>query len=193
MKYNIYLKINPYMKYLRKFEEYDLGHRFSEEELTPLELNEPTGDEDENIYSDDDIHSDDDSDDEENCVSCGDDESNKDEDESTRTWGDENITSSIMVEKIVSFKQFEAKKNTKGKTPKTEKEKELAGKYPPKDKITKGDFIAAAIENKKGKKEEDKKGEDKKEEEKGGKGLTAAQKKLPEGLRKAIEAKNKKK
>ena len=185
------------MKYLRKFEEYDLGHRFSEEELTPLELNEPTGDEDEDIYSDDDIHSDDDSDDdsddEENCVSCGDDESNKDEDESTRTWGDENITSSIMVEKIVSFKQFEAKKNTKGKTPKTEKEKELAGKYPPKDKITKGDFIAAAIENKKGKKEEDKKGEDKKEEEKGGKGLTAAQKKLPEGLRKAIEAKNKKK
>ena len=162
------------MKYLRKFEEYDLGHRFSEEELTPLELNEPTGDEDEDIYSDD------------------------EEDESTRTWGDENITSSIMVEKIVSFKQFEAKKNTKGKTPKTEKEKELAGKYPPKDKITKGDFIAAAIENKKGKKEEDKKGEDKKgedkkEEEKGGKGLTAAQKKLPEGLRKAIEAKNKKK
>ena len=175
------------MKYLRKFEEYDLGHRFSEEELTPLELNEPTGDEDEDIYSDDD------SDDEENCVSCGDDDSDDEEDESTRTWGDENITSSIMVEKIVSFKQFEAKKNTKGKTPKTEKEKELAGKYPPKDKITKGDFIAAAIENKKGKKEEDKKGEDKKEEEKGGKGLTAAQKKLPEGLRKAIEAKNKKK
>jgi hypothetical protein len=37
----------------------------------------------------------------------------------------------------------------------------------------------------------DDKKEDKKEE-KGGKGLTAAQKKLPEGLRKAIEAKKKK-
>jgi len=52
---------------------------------------------------------------------------------------------------------FEAKKS-KGKTPKTEKEKELAKKYPPKDKITRGDFIAAAIENKKkGGKNEDEK------------------------------------
>ena len=40
-------------------------------------------------------------------------------------------------------------------------------------------------------KEKDSKKEDKKED-KGGKGLTAAQKKLPEGLRKAIEAKKKK-
>ena len=39
----------------------------------------------------------------------------------------------------------------------------------------------------------DAKEKDSKKEEKGGKGLTAAQKKLPEGLRKAIEAKNKKK
>jgi hypothetical protein len=43
------------MKHLRKFEEYDLGHRFStpeEEEITPLELDEPTGDETGDIYSD---------------------------------------------------------------------------------------------------------------------------------------------
>lgn len=39
----------------------------------------------------------------------------------------------------------------------------------------------------------DAKEKDSKKEEKGEKGLTAAQKKLPEGLRKAIEAKNKKK
>ncbi len=39
----------------------------------------------------------------------------------------------------------------------------------------------------------DSKKDDKKEDEKGGKGLSKAQQKLPAGLRKAIEAKNKKK
>lgn len=108
-----------------------------------------------------------------------------------KVWGDE-----VTVERIATFRQFEAKKNAKKPTT---KEKELAAKYPPKDKITKGDFIATAIENKKkGKedKQEDKKDKDNKKdnkkEEKGDKGLTTAQKKLPEGLRKAIEAKNKK-
>lgn len=175
------------MKHLRKFEEYDLGHRFStpeEEEITPLELDEPTGDETGDIYSDEEG----DEEGDEYCAPCEDDTDDDSSEEPTRTWGDENI----YVERVVSFRQFEAKKNTKGKTPKNEKEKELAAKYPPKDKITKGDFIAAAIENKKGKKGDTKK-EEEKEEEKGGKGLTAAQKKLPEGLRKAIEAKNKKK
>jgi hypothetical protein len=75
----------------------------------------------------------------------------------------------------------EAKKE--GTKPKNKKEKELAAKYPPKDKITRGDFITVAKEN-----------ADKK---KGGKSekptkLTSAQKKLPEGLRKAIEARKKK-
>ena len=51
--------------------------------------------------------------------------------------------------------------------------------------------IAKFAAKEKSSKKEDKK--DDKKEEKGGKGLTAAQKKLPEGLRKAIEAKNKKK
>jgi len=78
---------------------------------------------------------------------------------------------------------FEAKKMTK-------KEKELAAKYPPKDKITRGDIITAAKENadkKKGSKKEDKE-EDKKEDEKTSKkdGLTKGQKKLPPALQKAI-------
>ena len=83
---------------------------------------------------------------------------------------------------IMSFQ--EAKKADKM----TKKEKELAAKYPPKDKITRGDIITAAKENadkKKGDKKEDKK-EDKKSEKKGG--LSKAQEKLPEGLKKAIKA-----
>jgi hypothetical protein len=148
------------MKHLRKFEEYDLGHRFStpeEEEITPLELNEPTGDETD-IYSEEerDVEGD------EYCAPCEDEDKDPSE-EPTKTWGDENI----YVERVVSFKQFEAKNNAKGKTPKNEKEKELAAKYPPKDKITKGDFIAAAIENKKGKKGDNKEEkEDKKDNKK---------------------------
>jgi hypothetical protein len=79
------------------------------------------------------------------------------EEQRRRLWGDE-----ATVERISSFRQFEAKKEAK--KPTTKKEKELAAKYPPKDKITKGDFIAAAIENKK-KDKEDKK-EDKEEDKK---------------------------
>lgn len=171
------------MKHVKKFENFtgfDLG-RFSEEEGSGPEFTEIEKVEDT-----------------EDCDPCDTEESDDDEDDSTQTdesddeidmrrkvWGDE-----VTVERISTFRQFEAKKNAKKPTT---KEKELAAKYPPKDKITKGDFIAAAIENKKkGKedKQEDKK--DNKKEEKGDKGLTAAQKKLPEGLRKAIEAKNKK-
>jgi hypothetical protein len=81
------------------------------------------------------------------------------EEERRRLWGDE-----ATVERISSFNNFlkEAKKPT------TKKEKELAAKYPPKDKITKGDFIAAAIENKKDKKEDkkDNNKEDKKDNKK---------------------------
>jgi len=179
------------MKHVKKFEHFtgfDLG-RFSEEEGSGPEFTEI-----ENVE------------DTEDCAPCGTEESDEDEDEDgftqtddsedeinmrRKVWGDE-----VTVERIATFRQFEAKKNAKKPTT---KEKELAAKYPPKDKITKGDFIAAAIENKKkGKedKQEDKKDKDNKKdnkkEEKGDKGLTAAQKKLPEGLRKAIEAKNKK-
>ena len=73
--------------------------------------------------------------------------------ERRRLWGDE-----ATVERISSFRQFEAKKEAK--KPTTKKEKELAAKYPPKDKITKGDFITAAIENKKKGKENKKEDKD---------------------------------
>ena len=96
------------MKHLRKFEEYDLGHRFStpeEEEITPLELDEPTGDEAGDIYSDEEG----DEEGDEYCAPCEDDTDEDSSEEPTRTWGDENI----YVERVVSFRQFEAKKNTK--------------------------------------------------------------------------------
>jgi hypothetical protein len=82
---------------------------------------------------------------------------------------------------IMSFQ--EAKKMTK-------KEKELAAKYPPKDKITRGDIITAAKENA-DKKKGGKKEEEKESTKKGG--LSKAQEeKLPEGLKKKIAPKSKK-
>lgn len=50
------------------------------------------------------------------------------------------------LDKKTGKKTDKTEKDNKGKTPTTKKEKELAAKYPPKDKITKGDFIAAAKE-----------------------------------------------
>lgn len=55
-----------------------------------------------------------------------------------------------------SEKDDKKEDDAKGKTPKTKKEKELAAKFPPKDKITKGDFIKAAIDNKKKKESKEK-------------------------------------
>ena len=46
--------------------------------------------------------------------------------------------------------------DAKGKTPKTAAEKKLAAKFPPEDKITKGDFIKTAIDNKKKKESKEK-------------------------------------
>jgi len=53
---------------------------------------------------------------------------------------------------VKTFSQVQAQKSKSAQKvgqKMTQKEKELAAKYPPKNKITKGDFIAAAIENKK--------------------------------------------
>ena len=99
------------------------------------------------------------------------------EEERRRLWGDE-----ATVERVASFRNF-LKEAKKAKPDFLDLDK---------DGDKKESMKKAAEDAKKGKKEdkEDKK-EDKKEE-KGGKGLTAAQKKLPEGLRKAIEAKKKK-
>lgn len=159
------------MKHLKKFENFDLGHRFSEEEedtqIQKLGFEE-----------------------EEECIPCGSDEeeeiglegeeeytfSSEEEEEEgeeeEKNWNDEE---ELRLEKVVSFRQFEAKK---AKPDFLDLDK---------DGDKKESMKKASEDAKKGKSDK----EDKKEE-KGGKGLTAAQKKLPEGLRKAIEAKKKK-
>jgi len=106
-------------------------------------------------------------------------EGNFDEDE----FGDDFEESDEENRHVSSFNQFESNEKKSNKL--TKKEKELAAKYPPKNKITRGDIITAAIENA-GKKDKKDKKDDKKEEKNSGK-LTAAQRKLPEALRKAIE------
>jgi hypothetical protein len=186
------------MKHLKKFENFDFGHRFSSEEdqIKPLELDQPdNSDETDDIYSDNDISSEEDySDDEENCASCGDD--SDEEEESPRTWGDE-----VVVENIVSFKQFEAKKQDKKEIKKPNTKKEITYdksglKHPEKADLNKNKKISG-YEKVRGKAiqdaVQDEKEEKGSEKAKENKGLTAAQNKLPEGLRKAIEAKNKKK
>lgn len=198
------------MKHLRKFEEYDLGHRFSDEftdkkQIQPLELDQPS-DEQEDVYTEEPTE------DSEYCEPCDSDEDSDEGGETrTRTWGDENIT----VEKVVSFKNFinekkatpaqlaarkafaekakeKADKKDDKKDDKSKKEvsyKKSGLKNPEKADLDKNKKISG-YEKARGKAVQDAI-EDKKEE-KSGKGLTAAQKKLPEGLRKAIEAKNKK-
>ncbi len=166
------------MKHLKKFENFDLGHRFTEEEEEDTQIQKLGFEE------------------EEECIPCGSDEEEEiglegeeeytfsseeeeegEEGEEEKNWNDEE---ELRLEKVVSFRQFEAKK-AKPDFLDLDKDgdKKESMKKAAKD----------AKENKKDSKKEEK--EDKKEE-KGGKGLTAAQKKLPEGLRKAIEAKKKK-
>lgn len=162
------------MKHLKKFENFDLGHRFSEEEedtqIQKLGFEE-----------------------EEECIPCGSDEeeeiglegeeeytfSSEEEEEEgeeeEKNWNDEE---ELRLEKVVSFRQFEAKK---AKPDFLDLDK---------DGDKKESMKKASEDAKKGK--SDKEDKEDKKEEKGGKGLTAAQKKLPEGLRKAIEAKKKK-
>jgi hypothetical protein len=157
------------MKYLRRFEsfsEFDLG-RFSEEE----EINKP-------VMADES---------EEECEPCGDDEddyvfsSEEEDDYATephriKRWGDEDIENIGNIdekkkEKEVSYKKSGLKHPEKADL---DKNKKISG-Y----EKARGKAIQNAVQSEKEEKEE--------------KGLTAAQKKLPEGLRKAIEAKNKKK
>jgi hypothetical protein len=170
------------MRHIKAFENFlnqpDYG-RFSEEETNPNgfpNLTRPNTPEEEK---------------EEECKPCGTGEDEEGyEEEEDRFWGDEVIGSEndpstpsmgnpVYVEKFNSFLE----KKSEGKNPKNEKEKELAKKYPPENKITKGDFIAAAIENKK-------KGG--KKDEKDSKASDKQKKKLPPALLKAIEAKKKK-
>lgn len=165
------------MKYLKKFEsfnEFDLG-RFSEED----EIQNPGVEEIEN--------------DEEECEPCGseddeytfssEEEEGEEEDEADyadnhriRRWGDEDIERIGTIEekkkeKGVSYKKSGLKHPEKADL---NKDKKISG-Y----EKARGKAIQKSVQGEKEEKEE--------------KGLTAAQKKLPEGLRKAIEAKNKKK
>ncbi len=165
------------MKHLRKFEDYDLGPRFSDEE----QLNNPQPD-----MPEEDFYPEPEPEDETECEPCGtedggksmnfysepseddnpDEEDSEEEEEmKSRVWGDEQT-----VERISTFRQFEAKK-------------------------AKPDFLD--LDKDGNKKESMKKAakeakEDKKDDKKETKGLTKAQSKLPEGLRKAIEARKKK-
>jgi hypothetical protein len=169
------------MRHLKKFENFDLGHRFSEEDedtqIQKLGLDEEEGDEE--------------------CKPCGSDEEEGEQDEYTfssegdeddddeKNWNDEE---ELRLEKVVSFHQFEAKKG--------ESYKKSGLKNPEKADLNKDKKISG-YEKKRGKAvqdavEEEKEEKSSKKEEKGGKGLTAAQKKLPEGLRKAIEARKNK-
>ena len=173
------------MKYLKKFENFsgpgqDLG-RFSDEEENISKLNLGEDDED--------------------CAPCNDDEEvneipggewveddsteeEKDEEEENRIrrWGDE------VVEKKKVNAGFQAYLDKQKAKKGDKKEEEKGGKK------SKPDFLDLDKDGdkKESMKKASKDAKDDKKEEKGGKGLTAAQKKLPEGLRKAIEAKKKK-
>jgi len=170
------------MKYLKKFESFDqslnLG-RFSEEE-EELNMNPQMMDEDE-----------------EECEPCSDEESEEDEytfsseeefeaeDEESeeqahriRRWGDEVVEKKKVNAGLQAYLDKKAGK-------KEDKEEKGGKKAKPdfldldKDGDKKETMKKAAKDAKDGK------------EEKGGKGLTAAQKKLPAGLQKAIAAKKK--
>jgi hypothetical protein len=166
------------MKFIKKFENFggqDLGPRFSREEEEIMPINPNTSHE---YEEDDDCKPCDtyDSEDDDDPISSEEDDSEKER----RTWGDE------IVESLARFNDFISEK----KKQKEVSYEESGLKNPDKADLDKNKKISP-YEKARGKAVQDAI-EDKKEE-KGGKGLTAAQKKLPEGLRKAIEAKNKKK
>jgi hypothetical protein len=157
------------MKYLKKFENFDLG-RFSEEEL-------------ENDFNQIEEIEDD-------CYDCGSDDEfdefdereleDEENEERRRVWGDE------VVEKKKVNAGFQAYLD-KQKAKKGDKKEEAKG-----GKKSKPDFLD--LDKDGDKKEPMKKAaKDAKEDDKGGKkGLTAGQKKLPEAMQKSILAKQKK-
>lgn len=169
------------MRHIKKFEDYDLGPRFSSEMFDSQEDPSTDDDYDRSQYDEEDT---------EECEPCGDSEDSMrsqqisgDEEEEysepERNWGDESL---LTIENVKSFKSFLFEK----KKQKSVSYKKSGLKHPEKadldrDKklsgweLKRGKAIQKAIESEK--------------KEKGGKGLTAAQKKLPEGLRKAIEKK----
>jgi hypothetical protein len=164
------------MRYLKTFENFDLGPRFTDDSVETDEQdwltrakqieNEEESEEESEEYEDD-------------CEECDDEETDSLESK-PRVWGDE------VVEKKKVNAGFQAYLD-KQKAKKGDKKEEKGGK---KDKP---DFLD--LDKDGDKKEPMKKAakdaKDDKKEEKGGKGLTAAQKKLPEAMQKAILKKQK--
>lgn len=167
------------MKYLKKFENFDLG-RFSDEEENKMSMNSP--EENEQMFDDEDMKEDEYSHEDDEEEEGHEDETYEEEreEEKGKVWGDE------VVEKKKINAGFQAYLDKQKAKKGGKKEEEKGGKK------AKPDFLD--LDKDGNKKESMKKAakDAKEKEESKGKGLTAAQKKLPEGLRKAIEAKKKK-
>ena len=172
-KYIIYKNNIIKMKYLKKFENFDgqdLG-RFSNEEEVVNPAEPMHSEEEEELFSSEE--------EEEECKPCNDEEESheeSEEEEEEKSWGDEDLTNPVVqtVERFAGF--LEAKK---AKPDFLDLDK---------DGDKKESMKKAAKDAKE--KKEDKKS-DKKEDKKEVKGLSAAQKKLPPALQKAIAAKKK--
>ena len=173
------------MKYLKKFESFDLDLGTFSEDEEDLNMNPHMMEEEEECApcSDDE---DDDNYDEYTFSSEleNEDDDNEDDDEDVqahriRRWGDEVVEKKKVNAGLQAYLDKKAGK-------KEDKEEKDGKKAKPdfldldKDGDKKETMKKAAKDAKGGK-----------EEEKGGKGLTAAQKKLPAGLQKAIAAKKK--
>ena len=171
------------MKYLKTFENFDLG-RFSEEDEKQAWMNEPQETEDVENVEDEREYDLEDEDDEyrrEEQEEFEEEEEENDGDPS-KVWGDE-----VVEKKKINagFQAYLDKKAGKKADKKEDKEEKGGKKAKPdfldldKDGDKKETMKKAAKDAKDGK------------EEKGAKGLTAAQKKLPAGLQKAIADKKK--
>ena len=192
------------MKYLKKFESFDqslnLG-RFSEEE-EELNMNPHMMEEDEEdceTCSDD--EDEDDNYDEYTFSSELENEDDNDEDDvqshRIRRWGDEVVEKKKVNAGLQAYLDKKAgkkedKKEDKKETKKSTEKETTYGKselkHPEKADLNKNKKISG-YEKARGKAIQNSVQDEK--EEKGGKGLTAAQKKLPAGLQKAIAAKKK--
>ena len=160
------------MKYLKTFENFDLGPRFTDDSVET--------DEQDWLTRAKQIENEEESEEEseEDCEECDDEET--DLESKPRVWGDE------VVEKKKVNAGFQAYLD-KQKAKKVDKKEEAKG-----GKKAKPDFLD--LDKDGDKKEPMKKAaKDAKEDDKGGakKGLTAGQKKLPEAMQKAILKKQK--
>ena len=172
------------MKYLKTFENFDLG-RFSEEDEKQAFMNNPQETEDAENVQDEREYDLEDEDDEyrREEEEAQEEEEEENEGDPSKVWGDE-----VVEKKKINagFQAYLDKKAGKKADKKEDKEEKGGKKAKPdfldldKDGDKKETMKKAAKDAKGGK-----------EEEKGGKGLTAAQKKLPAGLQKAIAAKKK--